>query len=106
MMFLADCLQVLAAFFVPLAMFFILGAHDASAPGINFVFTVNLFYSITVAISCNITGITFGEVREQCERVISKTSWTKFLAVFALLMSWAWPFFTYWGWKYIKGSGF
>ena len=108
MMFLADCLQVMAALLVPLAMFFILGAHDAcpnSKCSQNTFFTVNLFYSITVAISCNMAGITFGEVREQCERVISKTSWTKFLAVFALLMSWAWPFFTYWGWKYMKGSG-
>ena len=73
MMFLADCFKF-AAFFIPLAMFFILGATTlAQTPSAqNTFFTVNLFYSITVAISCNIAGITFGEVREQCERVISK----------------------------------
>ena len=54
------------------------------------------------------TGMVFGEIKDRMHRVIAynKKKCTQFLPVMVLLLSWGWPFFTYWGQNYMRRSAF
>ena len=106
----ADFIQVFGCLLIPMSMFFFLGTSpicSLPSPCPSQYMSVNFTYNLNLVAMCNLCGQLYGEIRERVNRVVNQyIDWTHALAVFVLLMSWAWPFFTYWGPIYMRRTAF
>jgi hypothetical protein len=108
---LANYIQLFAFLLIPMSMFFFLGSspicsRPSPCPTYPFL-NVNFVYTLNLILMCNLTGIMYGEVKDRVNNVVAyHKNVTQFLTTFVLLMSWAWPFFTYWGQLYMRRAAF
>ena len=108
---IADSLQIFGFLLIPLSMFIFLGSSSiCPRPDCDRLayISINLVFTMNLIILCNMTGMMFGEIQDRMHRVIAynKKKCTQFLPVMVLLLSWGWPFFTYWGPMYMRRSAF